>query len=265
MTLDDLIALNNEIAALVRSGVPLEAGLAALGKDLPGRLGRFSADLAERTARGESLAQAIQASVGEMPPAYCSRRRGRRPRGPVAGGPGSCGRVARRLSETYRITAIAAIYPLALILVAWFGAVFFVCKIAPSFATTFLAFHVPGQQFFFALSRAGQSVWFWGPIVPVAVLLLMVASWQGSSRLSLGRTAFRLGAVDAANAPLLAHGDVPRTARPAYRKSDAAAGGGGLGGRGVRRPGDNAFRPANGRRSARRWTSPPEAIRRFRR
>ena len=59
MTLDDLIALNDEIAALVRAGVPLEAGLAELGGDLPGRLGQFATVLAQRTARGESLAQAI--------------------------------------------------------------------------------------------------------------------------------------------------------------------------------------------------------------
>ena len=70
MTLDDLIALNDEIAALVRAGVPLEAGLAELGGDLPGRLGRFAAGLAQRTARGESLAQAITGDAGQLPPAY---------------------------------------------------------------------------------------------------------------------------------------------------------------------------------------------------
>ena len=39
VSLDDLIALNDEIIALIRAGVPLERGLAGLADDLPGRLG----------------------------------------------------------------------------------------------------------------------------------------------------------------------------------------------------------------------------------
>jgi len=70
MNLDDLIALNDEIAALVRAGVPLEMGLAELGGDLPGRLGRFATALAQRTAQGESLAQAIAGDAGQLPQAY---------------------------------------------------------------------------------------------------------------------------------------------------------------------------------------------------
>ena len=92
MTLDDLIALNDEIAALVRAGVPLEAGLAELGGDLPGRLGRFAAALAERTARGESLAQAIAARRRPVAAGLSGGGRGRRPRGPTAGRAGSRGR-----------------------------------------------------------------------------------------------------------------------------------------------------------------------------
>ena len=44
ITLDQLVALNDEIAALVRAGVPLDRGLRSLGEDLPGRLGRFASN-----------------------------------------------------------------------------------------------------------------------------------------------------------------------------------------------------------------------------
>ena len=46
-----MIALNDEIAALVRAGVPLEQGLGHLGGDLPGRLGTFTTALADRMGR----------------------------------------------------------------------------------------------------------------------------------------------------------------------------------------------------------------------
>ncbi len=35
------------------------------------------------------------------------------------------------------------------------------------------------DQFFAVLARAGQSAWYWGPIVPVAVLLLVAVWWLG--------------------------------------------------------------------------------------
>ena len=43
VTLDQLIALNDEMAALVRAGVPLERGLIEAGRDLRLALGRDGA------------------------------------------------------------------------------------------------------------------------------------------------------------------------------------------------------------------------------
>ncbi|MBN1590154.1 MAG: type II secretion system F family protein [Pirellulales bacterium] len=179
MTLDDLIALNDEIAALVRAGVPLELGLAELGGDLPGRLGQFATELAQRTARGESLAQAVAGDAGKLPKVYqavveAGVRAGRLPTALEA-----VASSARRLSDTYRFTAITAMYPLLVILVAWCGLLFFSCVLAPGLAAMFMEFNAPGQRFFAALAQAGQSAWYWGPIVPVAFVLLTVVWWLG--------------------------------------------------------------------------------------
>jgi len=188
MTLDDLIALNDEIAALVRAGVPLETGLAELGGDLPGRLGHYATVLAQRTARGESLAQAITSDAGELPSAYravveAGVRAGRLPAALE-----SVAASARRLVETYRVTAVTAVYPLLVVLVAWCGLLFFACVLAPSLAAMFLALDVPGQQFFAVLAQAGDSAWYWGPIVPAALLLLVALGWWGGAE---GRRAER--------------------------------------------------------------------------
>ena len=189
MTLDDLIALNDEISALVRAGVPLETGLAELGGDLPGRLGQFATILAQRTARGESLAQAITGDAGELPSAYravveAGVRAGRLPAALEA-----VAASARRLLETYRFTAITAAYPLLVILVAWCGFLFFACVLAPRLAAMSLAFNAPGHQFFTVFAQAGQSAWYWGPILPIAMLLLMAVWWLGRTE---GRWAERL-------------------------------------------------------------------------
>ena len=179
MTLDDLIALNDEIAALVRAGVPLEAGLTLLGDDLPGRLGKFATLLAQRTARGEPLAQAITEDLGPLQPAYravveAGVRAGRLPAALEA-----VAASARRLADTRRLIAVAAIYPALVILTAWGGLLFFTAAIAPRFAAMFRDFQVPGQPFFAALAEAGRYAAYWGPIVPVLMALAVVAWWFG--------------------------------------------------------------------------------------
>ena len=47
VTLDQLLALNDEMAALVRAGIPLEQGLTALGHEAPGKLGLLATRLAD--------------------------------------------------------------------------------------------------------------------------------------------------------------------------------------------------------------------------
>ncbi|MCD4726446.1 MAG: type II secretion system F family protein, partial [Pirellulales bacterium] len=112
MTLEQFIALNEEIAALVRSGVLLDRGLAALGDDMPGRLGKAATAVAEQTSRGEPLDRAILDQTVDLPPAYravvhAGLRAGRLPAAleAVAGS-------ARRLTDTYRAAVVAVAYPL---------------------------------------------------------------------------------------------------------------------------------------------------------
>lgn len=184
LSLDELIALNDEIAALVRAGVPLEAGLAELGSDMPGRLGQFALALSERTARGESLGDAIMDDAGDLPAAYravvqAGMRAGRLPAALEA-----VAAAARRLSETHRAAVSAALYPLIVVLAAWCGLLFFTNTLAPQLAATFRAFNVPGHQFFDAMGWVGRGAWYWGPIVPVTVVLLAIFWWLASTRAS---------------------------------------------------------------------------------
>ena len=94
ITLDQLIALNDEIAALVRAGVPLDRGLRSLGEDLPGRLGRFAKQLSERIARGESLTDALAEPTAELAATLPCGGRGGDCGGAFARGPGIAGRLA---------------------------------------------------------------------------------------------------------------------------------------------------------------------------
>src|SRR3954453_21719550 len=70
MALEDFIALNDEIAALVRAGVPLERGLLDVGGDVRGRLGGLATSLGNRLNQGESLPEALEAEGDKFPRVY---------------------------------------------------------------------------------------------------------------------------------------------------------------------------------------------------
>jgi len=53
ITINDLIALNDEIISLDRAGVPLGRGLLNLSGDLPGQLARHAREIGERIDEGQ--------------------------------------------------------------------------------------------------------------------------------------------------------------------------------------------------------------------
>jgi general secretion pathway protein F len=182
LTLDDLIALNGEIAALVRAGVPLEEGLAALADDLPGPVGEVAAELAQRSSRGEPLDRSIMELSGRLPPAYrgvilSGIRAGRLPAALEA-----VASAARRISETYRGVVIAVSYPVLVFAIVWVGLAFFCSVLAPRLAVSFPSMNLPGHRFFATLAWLGGWAWYWGPLVPALLLLLLVMWWRACTR-----------------------------------------------------------------------------------
>ncbi len=176
-TLDDLLALNDEIAALVRAGLPLEEGLAELGGDMPGRLGRIATSLSEAASRGEPLEQALLDRAVALPPVYravmqAGMRAGRLPAALEA-----VATSARRITETRRAAVIAVSYPLLVSALVWCGLAVFTRTLAPSLARSFHSLDVPGERFFAALE----------PDRPLGVVL--------GARVSRGRRAAGRGMV----------------------------------------------------------------------
>ena len=182
MTLNDLLALNEEIAALVRAGVPLEQGLASLGADMPGQLGSTAAALAARTARGESLEQALADQAVALSPAYqavvqAGLRAGRLPAALEA-----VAASAQRTAETQRAAIVAVAYPLLVFALVWLGLAVFARNLAPTLLSSFHAFNVPGQGVFKVLAWFGHSAWLWGPAMPLLLAVLLFLWWHACTR-----------------------------------------------------------------------------------
>ena len=191
ITLDQLIALNEEIAALARAGLPLERNLGAIGGDLPGRLGAITRALGERMARGEGLADALEAEGAGLPPAYraaveAGLRAGRLP--VALEGLAS---FARNYAELRRAVGLALMYPLTVLALAYGLFVAFAAGIAPRFLRAFESFRVArGLRPLAGLARLGETAAYWGPVLPAVLLLGLGVAWArsgGAAGLGRGR------------------------------------------------------------------------------
>lgn len=185
VTLDELIALNDEIAALARAGVPMELGLGHAGRDMPGRLGALMTRLSERTSQGESLADVLADPAQGVPSVYAAVVSAGIRSGRLPAALETVARSTRRLAETRRMVISATLYPLLVLMVAWGVVVLFVVRLAPLMLPVMEGFNAAIQVPFGLLVRCGDSAVYWGPALPL-LMLAAVAHWlYHSNRTSL--------------------------------------------------------------------------------
>lgn len=180
-TLEELGLLCDEIAALSRAGVPLEGGLAGLASDLPGRIGRFAAEVAEQLKSGKNLPDAI-AATGTVLPAYfrAAIEAGLRSGRLSAALEGVAGSL-RRLADLRRGVGAALVYPLVVVLLAYATLVFLAVYILPMFLRANDTFNVEGPWFVSALVRLGTTP-HWVLLPPILLMLGATLWWWATGR-----------------------------------------------------------------------------------
>ncbi len=191
VTLEQWIALNDEIAALVRVGVPLEEGLRQLACDMPGRSGKVAAMVAEGIERGESLPQVLAAHPGLFPPLYRAVVEAGLKMGRLAGALESLAQAARRLAETRRMVAVSFLYPVLVFVLAWGLFLLFTLALSDRFLGFVEQTALPGPMLLLAKAVLTRLVaWrhtahLWGPAVPLALLIVVGFWWVRSARATL--------------------------------------------------------------------------------
>ena len=181
ITIDQLIALNDEIAALSRSGMPLERGLLDIGSDLPGRLRTLSTTLGERMSRGESLSEALESSGAGVPRVYRAVVEAGVRSGRLSVALEGLATYARGFSEARRNIGLALWYPLLVLCAAYSFMIGFMLFLVPRFVGAFESLGLPIHGVLKGLAFLGTNVWYWAWIFPL-LLILGTFSWFGSSR-----------------------------------------------------------------------------------
>ena len=190
LSLDQLLALNNEIAALVRAGMPLERGLLAIGADDSGGLSREMVALGERLSRGEGLAEAIAEEGDRFPRLYRAVVEAGLRAGRLSVALEGLASYARGFSETRRAIGLAFWYPLLVLLVADAVFVLLAVEVAPRLLAAFQSLGVGAGTPLRLLTALAGWVWLWAPAVPALVLAaLFYWAWSGrAASLQPGRS-----------------------------------------------------------------------------
>lgn len=132
-TLDELTALNRELAALVRAGLPLEPGLRQIAADAAGPTSQIAASLERELSSGASLAEAVAAQGERFPPIYRAMVTAGARSGQLADAFENLADAAMRAAELRRVAVQAMLYPLAVAFCAWFLMVLVVLVVHPIF------------------------------------------------------------------------------------------------------------------------------------
>jgi type IV pilus assembly protein PilC len=183
--LADFITLNEEIAAIVRARLPLESHLSRLGRELPGRAGGLAERIGRRMESGEGLAEAMGAECHDLPPAYRAAILAGIHSGELGAALESLVDSASRLDQMRRITGIAILYPLMIVVVVCVLLAVIISQVVP----TFEWLNEPHFGVFARLAHWRPLVPILAAIVPCIVTLAAVFWWWRSARVSGGRSA----------------------------------------------------------------------------
>ncbi len=181
ITIDQLLALNEEIAALVRAGVPLERGLVVAGRDLRGRLGGIATALSRRLNSGETLPEALESERRSIPPLYRAVVEAGVRSGQLPIALEGLAKYVRGYAEARAAIGLALWYPLMVLTLAYALFVGLVLAAVPRFVTAFDFLGLGMTAPLHLLSWVGETVPYWWPVGPILLLFLAIA-WVRSGR-----------------------------------------------------------------------------------
>lgn len=180
--LDDIIAFNGELAAILRAGIPLEMGLQGGRSQWKTSLARLGERLAVQMQQGKSLSEAI-AEERSLPPVYravvtAGVRAGRLPQ--ALEGLSRFADLVRQMRQRLSQSMIYPAFVLALAYVVWLVFLFYYI---PEVVAMYTDMRRPtGQvlQFLHRLS-ASEAVWWWiPPVVAIAGLFSLTRGGWGA-------------------------------------------------------------------------------------
>jgi general secretion pathway protein F len=182
MTLDDLIALNDEILALARAGVPIGQGLLRCGRGLPRRLRDIRSRIGSELEQGKPLEAAFEAHREMFPSAYRALVVAGIRSGSLTSALEGMAETLRRMAELRRLVARSFAYPLLVVVLASGLFVSFLQPVLGPLGEAFTVHRVHPPPWITVLIAVADQVSPWLLGLPVVLILAAVVWWLWTGR-----------------------------------------------------------------------------------
>jgi type II secretory pathway component PulF len=175
ITTDQLIALSDQLRALVRCGVPLEPSLMHLSQELTGDDARVVAELAEESQTGKSLEHWLESKASQLPPIFRAIVRAGIRAGQLDGALQGFVATIRRAADLRRTVGVALLYPLVIVVLISLLASAILQRMAQQYQSLqqsgAIADNSPVARVIPILHSVGSWIWVLAPIALVVSLL----------------------------------------------------------------------------------------------
>lgn len=180
-SLDDLAALNEELAALADAGVPLDIALGDPRQPVAKSLERIRSTVARRVRRGETLEEALEGDADEVPASYRSLLEMQLHAGELSTVLDGSHRAAEAVDNTRDSLEFALIYPLILCLLAYLGLIGFCLYLVPVWQGMYESLHLEPGPAVRTVMAVRDAMPYWSVLIPL-VLAVTIFIWQRTRR-----------------------------------------------------------------------------------
>ncbi|MEX2316005.1 MAG: type II secretion system F family protein [Pirellulales bacterium] len=191
-SLDDFMAMNEQLAALVKAGVPIDVGLA--GGNPAQSLEKINAAVARRVSRGASLADALEGELPAIPITYRRMAQLGMQSGELSETLDGPHRLAESVDDSRQALRLAFFYPLLVCILAYLGLVAWRLYFVPTLKGMYESMRAkPGWSLHvLQILSDSDALPYWIAIPPSALLLLIAwqyyARWRAPSIARVGRS-----------------------------------------------------------------------------
>jgi type II secretory pathway component PulF len=174
-TLNEFLALNDQLAALVQADVPIHLDLASPRASFAESLERLNAVIARRMGQGATLGQALEEEP-TVTPSYRTLVQLGLQCGDFSVALAGAARLAESVDAARQAVRASLVYPLIVGSLAYVGLLGFCGFFVPSLEGMYESIRIPAGSGLRGLQMLRDTVPFWVAIPPAALVLLLVAT-----------------------------------------------------------------------------------------
>jgi len=185
-TLDDFMALNDQIAALVQADVPIDLDLGHSKARTLEMLTKINATIARRVGQGMTLSEALDVEDEVISPTYRSVMRLSLSSRDLSAGLREAGRTAEAADEVWRAVRFSGVYPFILCALAYLGLIGISQFLTPRLVNLYGELRLQPSIGLSFLQLLHRTLPVWSILVPIVLIAFGLLLRMRSKRLAAG-------------------------------------------------------------------------------